>query len=191
MTSRHSPRGRRGDAAGPLTTADLVVLSLLLERPMHGYDLLAEYERQEVADWASISKAQVYYALKKLERMSLLVGATVPDDARERTVYRPTEAGEAALAEALANPAWAAGRVAQPFTTWFGLSMHADEAAQEAVLRARLAWIDDEIAKECDSLAFIATLAGPRARKGEAIVRLVLAQLETERVWVRERLGDG
>jgi DNA-binding PadR family transcriptional regulator len=30
-----------------VTTADLVVLSLLLERPMHGYDLLDEYRRQE------------------------------------------------------------------------------------------------------------------------------------------------
>ncbi len=52
--------GRRPGDTGRLTTADLVVLSLLREQPMHGYDLLAAYQRQEVEDWASVSKAQVY-----------------------------------------------------------------------------------------------------------------------------------
>jgi DNA-binding PadR family transcriptional regulator len=33
-----------------------VVLSLLAERAMHGYELLKEYERQEVADWAPVSR---------------------------------------------------------------------------------------------------------------------------------------
>ena len=59
-------KGSRGRKPGPLTTADLVVLSLLAERAMHGYELLGEYDRQEVVDWASVSKAQVYYALQKL-----------------------------------------------------------------------------------------------------------------------------
>ena len=64
LAERMKQRGRRRGHADGLTTADLVVLSLLAERNMHGYDLLAEYSRQEVADWASISKAQLYYALK-------------------------------------------------------------------------------------------------------------------------------
>ena len=34
-----------------LTAADLVVLSLLTERSMHGYELIAEVARQEGSDW--------------------------------------------------------------------------------------------------------------------------------------------
>jgi len=42
-----------------LTTADLVLLSLLVERPMHGYQANAELVRREVQDWAGISRPQV------------------------------------------------------------------------------------------------------------------------------------
>src|SRR5580700_4479347 len=37
-----------------LTTPDLVLLSLLAERPMHGYQANAELERREIRDWAGI-----------------------------------------------------------------------------------------------------------------------------------------
>ena len=50
-----------------LTTPDLVLLSLLAERPMHGYQANLELERREVRDWAGISRPQVYYSLKKLQ----------------------------------------------------------------------------------------------------------------------------
>jgi DNA-binding PadR family transcriptional regulator len=42
-----------------LTTPDLVLLSLLAERPMHGYQANAELERREIRDWAAISRPQV------------------------------------------------------------------------------------------------------------------------------------
>src|SRR5271156_6861162 len=55
-----------------LTTPDLVLLSLLAERPMHGYEANAELERREVRDWAGISRPQVYYSLEKLARAGLV-----------------------------------------------------------------------------------------------------------------------
>jgi len=51
-----------------LTTPDLLLLSLLAERPMHGYQANAELERRCVRDWAAISRPQVYYSLEKLAR---------------------------------------------------------------------------------------------------------------------------
>jgi DNA-binding PadR family transcriptional regulator len=189
MNRRAKRGGRRPGRSHALTTADLVVLSLLEERPMHGYDLLAEYRRQEVADWASISKAQLYYALGKLEGLGLLRGEIQEGAARGRTVYRPTPAGLEALGGALADLGWAEGRVAQPFLTWFGLSIHASEAARATLLDARLAFLDREIAREEESLAYIATLDDPRAAKGADIVRLTVCQLRVERDWVAELLA--
>ena len=49
-----------------LTTPDLIALSLLAERPMHGYELTRVLEYRDVEDWAAISKPQVYYSLRKL-----------------------------------------------------------------------------------------------------------------------------
>ena len=46
-----------------LTTPDLVLLSLLAERPMHGYQANLELERREIRDWAGISRPQIYYSL--------------------------------------------------------------------------------------------------------------------------------
>ena len=189
MADRKSKRGRRSGDSALLTTADLVVLSLLAERAMHGYDLMAEYRRQEVADWASVSKAQLYYALKKLAELDLIEGRTESAQARERTVYSVTITGRDALAHGLADTAWARGRVAQPFTTWLGLSIHAAPDVFQQLLEARRDWLNDEIAKERESLAYILTLSSARADRGADIVRLVIRQLEAERTWVKELLN--
>ncbi len=191
MTGSPRPRGRRTGETGVLTTADLVVLSLLAEQPMHGYDLLAEYGRQEVVDWASVSKAQLYYALSKLAERGLIAGETEADGARERIVYAQTDVGRRALAAALADQRWASERAPHPFATWLGLSIHADPAAARDVLERRREWLIAEIAREQDSLRYIETLTSDRAKRGADIVRLVIRQFEVEHDWVCELLSRG
>ncbi|MFI5107117.1 MAG: hypothetical protein ACHP79_19505, partial [Terriglobales bacterium] len=58
-----------------LTVPDLVLLSLLAEQPMHGYQANLELERRQVEDWAGISRPQVYYSLEKLARLGLVSDA--------------------------------------------------------------------------------------------------------------------
>lgn len=187
MKVRSRTRGRRAGKLGALTTADLVVLSLLAERPMHGYDLLSEYGRQEVVDWASVSKAQLYYALGKLAERGLIEGRSDNSGAaRERTVYGPTSVGLEALGDALGDQAWSVGRQPQPFATWLGLSMHADPAAAHSILNGRRRWLANEIDRERASLKFIISLPGERAKRGADIVQLVIRQLEVELEWVSE-----
>ena len=87
------PRGKSGE----LTTPDLVLLSLLAERPMHGYEANLELTRREVRDWAGISRPQVYYSLDKLERLGL-IRAGESDEPRagpERRVFATTAKGRA------------------------------------------------------------------------------------------------
>jgi DNA-binding PadR family transcriptional regulator len=187
LTTRKGSQGKR---TGSLTTADLIVLSLLAERAMHGYELLGEYERQEVADWASVSKAQVYYAIQKLAGLKLIAPLKEPSTERERdrTVYAPTKRGRAELTTSLNQTSWAEARIAQPFSTWLGLSIHLEPDAVGGMLRARQKFLGDELARERDSLAFIRTLTSPRARAGDAIVRLVIRQLEVESDWIDDML---
>lgn len=61
--------------ARALTTPDLVLLSLLAERPLHGYQANIELGRREVRDGAGISRPQVDYSLEKLARLGLIRAA--------------------------------------------------------------------------------------------------------------------
>ena len=47
---------RQVKSGRPLTTPDMVLLSLLAERPMHGYQANLELERRQVRDWAGVSR---------------------------------------------------------------------------------------------------------------------------------------
>src|SRR5262249_22409791 len=95
-----------------LTTPDLVLLSLLAEQPMHGYQANAELERREVRDWAGISRPRVYYSVEKLARLGLVRRAksNAPAAGPDRQVYATTGRGRAALADALEDEDWATER---------------------------------------------------------------------------------
>src|SRR5882762_5485939 len=103
-----------------LTTPDLVLLSLLAERAMHGYQANLELERREVRDWAGISRPQVYYSLEKLAKRGLIRISESGDAAAgpERTTYETTTKGQNALAAALENKDWAVQRERPAFLTW-------------------------------------------------------------------------
>jgi DNA-binding PadR family transcriptional regulator len=183
-------KGSRGAQTGALTKADLIVLSLLAERPMNGYELIGEYERQEVADWASVSKAQVYYAIQKLEALAFIAASQQEKSSgsRDRTIYNPTKSGLKELGASLVTEDWAKARIAQPFSTWLGLSIHLSTAEKRKVLHLRQKFIQDEIIREKASLAYIETLTTARAKVGYEIVRLVIKQFEAELEWITELL---
>src|SRR5882762_3318372 len=86
-----------------LTTPDLVLLSLLAERAMHGYEANLELERRCIRDWAAISRPQVYYSLEKLAAAGFIrkMQSSEPAAGPERTVFETTHAGRAATADAL------------------------------------------------------------------------------------------
>ena len=110
--------------ASKLSTADLVLLSLLAERPMHGYEANAELERRQVRDWAGLSRPQIYYSLEKLARNGFLRTASSRKRAQgpERQVFLATKAGTSALANALEWPGWTNQREKPTFLTWMALS---------------------------------------------------------------------
>src|SRR5947209_6794541 len=95
-----------------LTVPDLVLLSLLAEQPMHGYQANLELERRQVQDWAGISRPQVYYSLEKLARLGLIreSGDQEPALGPERRVFSTSAKGRSALAAALEREDWTTQR---------------------------------------------------------------------------------
>lgn len=171
-----------------LTTPDLVLLSLLTERAMHGYQANAELERREVRDWAGISRPQVYYSLEKLARLGLIrtEDSDEPVAGPERRVFATTAKGRSALADALERAEWTNQRERPPFLTWLALSWQARPGIVREQLRRRQKFLEQELAREETTLASIQAEVGHRFHEAVWMVGLVIEQLQTELRWLHK-----
>lgn len=171
-----------------LTLPDLVVLCLLAERPMHGYELNQELERREVRDWAGISRPQVYYSLKKLVRSGHLsrAGSGEGGAGPERQVWRLNAAGKKALSQALAREEWAVQRPPPPFLTWLALSAFAEPEDRLRLIQRRREYLQEQVAREQATLKEILVDEGPMIPAAALMVRLVVRQWEVELEWLDE-----
>jgi DNA-binding PadR family transcriptional regulator len=170
-----------------LTTPDLVLLSLLTERPMHGYQANTELERREIRDWAGISRPQVYYSLEKLARAALIrsLETDEPASGPERSSFETTAKGRAALADALENDEWTTQRDRPPFLTWIALSWQARPGVFREQIRRRQKFLDHELAREKETLASILKEVGHPHHEAVWMVSLMIQQLETEMRWTK------
>ncbi len=173
-----------------LTVADLVVLALLHERPMHGYAASAELEYREARDWAGISRPQVYYSLKKLAAQGYVApGEDADGDAPggpERRVYAPTRKGTDALSDALERPEWAEQRPPPPFLTWMALARHAKPGAAARQVRRRREFLRREAERERETLAQFGEGGGTAVAAARLMVDLTIRHFEAELAWLDE-----
>src|SRR6476620_4940729 len=139
-----------GNKKRELTVPDLVLLSLLAEQPMHGYQANLELERRQVQDWAGISRPQVYYSLEKLARLGLVADAGDPEPALgpERRIFSTTAKGRATLAASLEREDWTTQRDRPPFLTWMALSWQAQPGVFQKQIQRRQEFLKAELARE-------------------------------------------
>jgi DNA-binding PadR family transcriptional regulator len=177
----------RADAQS-LSTADLVLLSLLAERPMHGYQANAELVRREVKDWAGISRPQVYYSMEKLARLGMLRKTERAGNAGgpERMVFAVTAKGKKVLSHALEREDWATQREKPAFLTWMALSWQARPGVFSQQLRRRRQFLEEELVREKQTLDSILKEVGHRYHEAVWMVTLMIEQLETELRWLNK-----
>jgi len=177
---------RKEKDGAKLTTADLVLLSLLAERPMHGYQANAELVRREVQDWAGISRPQVYYSLEKLARLGMLRPAADKKDAEgpERQVYAVTARGTEALADALEREDWTMGRERPAFLTWMALSWQARGGVVARQLQRRREFLLKELRREKETLESVLKEVGHAYHEAVWMISLMSAEFETELKWI-------
>lgn len=87
-----------------MTNAELAILSLVVERPRHGYEIEQVIEERGMRAWTEIGFSSIYYLLKKLEREGLIEGRL--EQAQRgpaRKVYTTTPAGLEMLRAGLLN----------------------------------------------------------------------------------------
>jgi DNA-binding PadR family transcriptional regulator len=171
-----------------LTVPDLVLLSLLAEQPMHGYQANLELERRQVQDWAGVSRPQVYYSLEKLARLGLIseTGDHEPALGPERRIFSTTAKGRAALASALEREDWTNQRDRPPFLTWMALSWQASPATIIKQLHCREKFLETELARELETLRAVEAEVGHGFHEAVWMIKLVIEQFRVELHWLRQ-----
>ena len=74
----------------------LMILGLLRERPMHGYELKKIMKERHMDEWTDIAFGSIYFALRQMTQEGLArdQGIEQAGNRPSRTVYAITEAGE-------------------------------------------------------------------------------------------------
>jgi DNA-binding PadR family transcriptional regulator len=78
-----------------MTNAELAVLSLIIEKPRHGYEIEKVIEERGMRDWTEVSFSSIYYLLRKLAKEGMIAARQEPSEGGGpgRKVYHATQAG--------------------------------------------------------------------------------------------------
>jgi DNA-binding PadR family transcriptional regulator len=186
--AKRTPHKKRASKKAGLTVPDLVLLSLLAEQPMHGYQANLELERRQVQDWAGVSRPQVYYSLDKLARLGLIseTGDHEPALGPERRIFATTVKGRAALAASLEREDWTNQRDRPPFLTWMALSWQASPATITKQLQRREEFLEAELARELETLSAVEAEVGHGFHEAVWMIKLMIQQFRAELSWLRQ-----
>ena len=166
-----------------LTTSDLIVLSVILyENPMHGYGLVKRLDESNLQEWAAVSRAQVYYSLKKLVNAGFLEPAQTGTDASgpERASFRPAVGTADAFRKELTDESWVHDRTPSKFVTWAVLAVNGDNRTINKQIDARIAYLEAELMQERQTLGELENSEGRHVVIARAVIELAIAQFEAE-----------
>jgi DNA-binding PadR family transcriptional regulator len=163
-------------------------LSLLAERPRHGYEVNAELERRQARDWVAISRPQIYYSLEKLGRLGLLdeIDDSEPVLGAERRILVTSAKGRVRLARALERDDWTTQRDRPAFLTWLALSWQARSATVGRQLRLREKFLKSELTREVQTLREVRKEVGHPYHEAVWMLSLTIEHLKVELRWVRK-----
>ena len=138
-----------------LTDAELVILSLICETPLHGYQIEQQISLRNMRAWTDLSTSSIYYLLGKLEQRGLIeqTSEELADSSdRPRKVYQLTQEGELKWKEATLQA------LSQPKITYtnFLMGLHnlwniGPKEALEAVITYR-DWLEKDLQRQRDEL---------------------------------------
>jgi DNA-binding PadR family transcriptional regulator len=170
-----------------LTTPDLVLLSLLAEEPMYGYQANALLKERKVRDWAGVSRPQVYYSLEKLARLGLLEateGRNENPAGPERRVFATTGRGRTALAGALESDDWTEQTDCPAFLTWLALSWQCRSGVFARQLKRRREFLEHKLRCEQATLQEVLGEVGHPFHEAVWMLSLTVDQIKTELAWL-------
>lgn len=149
-----------------LLTGEYAILGLLLEGPMHGYEMARHFEGHELTTVCPIEQSSLYTYLRNVEARDLVQWEEERVGARPaRKKYSLTAAGEAAVRRWLDAPVMRIREVRLDFLLKLYFLHRQDRAAERELLDAQLAVCRDYLAvleREPDSTPFLRLVNGSK-----------------------------
>jgi DNA-binding PadR family transcriptional regulator len=167
-----------------LTAAELTVLSLVVERPSHGYDLERVVDERGIRWWTDIGFSSIYYVLTKLEKRELI--AADEARARSRRVFHATAQGRAVAAEAARALITGSHVVHDPVLVGLANLSLLTDRDYEVALRTRLVALDARIV----GVRAAAESQSPLPVPASEVFSYTLRLLDAERSWLAERVQE-
>lgn len=166
-----------------MTNKELAILSLIVEKPRHGYEIEQIIEEREMREWTEVGFSSIYYILKKLQSKGWVQSRTehVGGQGPARKVYHITSEGQAAWHEATLD---ALSRLQRPQTTFqLGLANLPGIAVEEAV--AALHQYCKRLAERREHIRARTREYVPLPHHVDAMFDLSLTLIEAELAWVK------
>ncbi len=84
-----------------MTPAEFIILSLIVEKPSHGWEIEQIIEKRGMREWTALGFSSIYYLLQKLEKKNLIKSRTeaMPGRGPARKIYQATAGGSEACRE--------------------------------------------------------------------------------------------
>ncbi|MGZ5214374.1 MAG: PadR family transcriptional regulator [Actinomycetota bacterium] len=170
---------------------EVVVLGLLAEEPLYGYDLLERFRARSMGFWVEIGKASVYQALRRLERLGLINGRSQEGrEGPDRRVYRITRAGRDRLRSGISE------RVAslEPYETDGGLALGFAHLLSASDARKAVDERETAVREQLDSIkterSRVLTDKGPGRAVSTAMLQRQESLAKAELAWIRGFRSD-
>jgi DNA-binding PadR family transcriptional regulator len=174
----------------PATTRiDLLLLGLLLDQPVHGYDLYQKIQAEGIDEWFNVSMAGVYYSLGKLRDQGLVIESRQRDGRSARkSIYRLKEKGRSTFFAAMEAQATSRERICLDFDLVIYLLNKLPLRRAIGLLEQRQAFLAEQAQR------VQAALVTERER-GDSPLKLAILDhcwryLEMERNWLAEVVRD-
>ena len=142
----------RGDSLKALSRNDMMLIGLLLDRPMHGYELAEVLSG--LGQWADMGRTSVYYTLGRLERDGLVTKHVERHgDKPERSVYSMTEEGRNAFFRSIEETLRAGSEPLSALDVAIFYSNRLDQEAVVDAVRERIASLEEEITESVEQMS--------------------------------------
>lgn len=165
-----------------LTNSELAILSLIAERPRHGYELEQVIEERGMRAWREIAFSSIYFVLARLVKQGLAAAALQPAAGRgpAKKVFSATKPGHDALREGIRQALATSEPGGQRFLLGLSCLPLLGSAEIHTALQERITTFDAKIKQ----LAAHPALSQPGfPAHVSAMFNYSLSQLRAERDW--------
>jgi DNA-binding PadR family transcriptional regulator len=168
-----------------VSRVEAVVLGLLGEEQLYGYQILERFRERGMEHWARVGRASVYQALHRLEREGFITGRTQGrGEGPDRRVYRISRSGRDRLREAL-RERLAGGHTAQSEAgVALGLAHSLGPSGVRGAIGSRQAEVSELIRSVDADRAGLRAARAPGAQVARRMLDLQAAYLRAERTWL-------